>query len=237
MLLTIALGVPVFGAHTNAGASTSARVLQEYLVIDEVTAYNASVRFAAGIKEMGTPSTSAHVDADAAPFLSAALTLRSEFKSQQWPSSAASEIRQVNAVSTSLIVDLRHAGQMAAPLSLQSWTTKTGLIFARWIHDMNLVNVTLGEPTIVHASHVNACNADVAMTLVAIGAFRVQNPGVEPTRSLLLGNTDEGPFMKAWPDGSPYFTISLNGSGEILVAAPSSYTPVRYRPNVCNSAS
>jgi hypothetical protein len=236
MLFPVAFSIPAIWGPTYVAASTSDRAVQEYLVIDEVAIYNAATKFSEGFGNMATASTPAEAQADVLPFLSAVFTLRSEFKVEHWPLGAASGIRTAEKASTSLITHLRNAGEMTLPLSYQTWITKTGTLITRWVDDINLVNYQLGLPTIASASRVNACNADVAVVLVAIGAFRVQNPGIAPTRSLLLGNTDEGPFIKAWPDGAPFFTIRLNAVGQILVAAPPDDIPVRYGPEVCNAA-
>ena len=73
-----------------------------------------------------------------------------------------------------------------------------------------------------------ACQADGATVSTAISAFNAQNPGVTVTQPLLLGNTDGGPYLQSWPSNGTLYAFSIDGSGALQIAVPSTGTPAAY---------
>jgi hypothetical protein len=80
-----------------------------------------------------------------------------------------------------------------------------------------------------------ACEADVATMLTAVAAFSASNPKVTPTKALILGVTDHGPFLGSWPNYAPIYAISLSAAGKVLVAIPSSAQPVAASVATCHN--
>lgn len=61
---------------------------------------------------------------------------------------------------------------------------------------------------------VAACNADAKTVQTASAAYTAQNGSVPTQQSQLVG-----PYLRSWPNSS-YYTISLSGTGDVLVTAP-----------------
>lgn len=78
-----------------------------------------------------------------------------------------------------------------------------------------------------------ACEADVATMMTAAAAFSAENPKVTPTKALILGASDGGPFLQSWPNYAPIYAISLSAAGKVLVAIPSSAQPVAASVATC----
>ena len=68
-------------------------------------------------------------------------------------------------------------------------------------------------------SAVSACQADAKTVSTAVSAFQADNPGVTPTQTNLTTTvtTYKGPFLQSWPSNSSYYTITLDGSGNVQV--------------------
>ncbi len=77
---------------------------------------------------------------------------------------------------------------------------------------------------------VAACNADAKTVQTAAAAYTAQN-GTAPTQQSQL----VGGYLRSWPTSS-YYTIALSGTGDVLVTAPSSGSPVSYSTTACNGA-
>ncbi len=77
---------------------------------------------------------------------------------------------------------------------------------------------------------VAACNADAKTVQTASAAYAAQN-GSDPTQQSQL----VGPYLRSWPS-STYYIISLSGTGDVLVTAPASGSPVSYSATACNNA-
>jgi general secretion pathway protein G len=77
---------------------------------------------------------------------------------------------------------------------------------------------------------VAACNADAKTVQTAVAAFTAQNGSVPTQQSQLVG-----PYLRSWP-ASSYYTITLSSTGDVLVTAPASGSPVSYSTTACNGA-
>jgi general secretion pathway protein G len=85
-------------------------------------------------------------------------------------------------------------------------------------------------------SAVAACKADGATVNTAIAAFNTDNSGTTVTQALLLGNTDSGPFLQSWPSNAPHYAFTIDASGVLQIAVPSSGVAANYTgPSSCNT--
>lgn len=85
-------------------------------------------------------------------------------------------------------------------------------------------------------SAVAACQADGNTVETAIAAFNANNPGLTVTQSLLTGSTDGGPYIQSWPSNAPHYAYSIDSSGKLEIAVPSSGTPGLYTgPGSCST--
>ncbi len=66
-------------------------------------------------------------------------------------------------------------------------------------------------------SAISACEADGTTIETAIAAFNANNPGVQVTQPLLLGNTDGGPYLQSWPSNLPHYAYSIS-AGVLQIA-------------------
>ena len=214
-------------------ASASQSAIRDLVVKDEVPVYNATIRFVA---QLPTLSTSNQAIAAAQPLINAIRRFRADLLGQQWPLDARLDATRANTLATPLVSDLLNVAESTIPVDLQSWDRKFENDFSHWVNAVDLVNRDIGLPTISEVATVDSCNADAHTVLVAVKAFKSKNPGVEPTKSLLLGNAHGGPYLKKWPNYNKSYSIKLNAFGGLLVAIPSTAKPTIYRASVCNSA-
>ena len=77
---------------------------------------------------------------------------------------------------------------------------------------------------------VAACNADAKTVQTAAAAYSAQNGTAATQQSQLVGT-----YLRSWPNSSSY-TITLSGTGDVLVTAPTSGSPVSYSATACNGA-
>ena len=84
-------------------------------------------------------------------------------------------------------------------------------------------------------SAVAACDADANTVETAVQAYNAQTGGTVPATPQTLTNSTN-PYLQSFPS-SPYFAISLDGSGNVMIAAPIGAAPVSYgTPNACAGA-
>ena len=84
-------------------------------------------------------------------------------------------------------------------------------------------------------SAVAACQADATTVETAVKAYEVQTGGSPTVTPSLLTNS-ASPYLQSFPS-STYFNISIDGAGNVLVAAPIGATPVVFgTPNACDGA-
>jgi prepilin-type N-terminal cleavage/methylation domain-containing protein len=83
---------------------------------------------------------------------------------------------------------------------------------------------------------VAACNADATTVQTAVSAYNAQTGGTpEVTATLLTTTPASSPYLRSFPSSSSY-TITIV-SGVVMIAAPSSATPVAYgTANACSGA-
>jgi prepilin-type N-terminal cleavage/methylation domain-containing protein len=84
---------------------------------------------------------------------------------------------------------------------------------------------------------VAACNTDAATVNTAVAAYDAQTGGSPQVTASLLTTTPTtaSPYLRSFPSSSSY-TISI-ASGVVMIAAPSTATPVAYgTPGACSSA-
>jgi prepilin-type N-terminal cleavage/methylation domain-containing protein len=84
-------------------------------------------------------------------------------------------------------------------------------------------------------SAVATCRADATSVETAVQAYNVQTGGLPTVTPILLTNSTN-PYLQSFPT-STYFSISIDGLGNVLVAAPVGATPVVFgTPNACDGA-
>jgi hypothetical protein len=84
-------------------------------------------------------------------------------------------------------------------------------------------------------SAVATCNADAASVETAVQAYDVQTGGSPTVTPSLLTNS-ASPYLQSFPS-STSFSISIDSSGNVYVAAPVGATPISFgTPNACESA-
>ncbi len=214
-------------------ASASQGGVRDLIVKDEIPVYNAAMRFAV---QLPTLSNSNQADVAAQPLINAVRRFRADLLSQYWPLNARLDAARASTSATPVLSDLLNSAESTVPIELPTWERKFENDFSQWVNAVNVVNRDIGLPTISGASIVDSCNADAQTVLVAVKAFKSQNPGVEPTKSLLLGTAHGGRYLKNWPINKKNYSISLSALGNVLVAVPSIAKPSAYSTSVCNSA-
>ncbi len=202
----------------------------------EVAMYNAVETFDIQSNDLTNSSTLAQVEAVAKPLGLVVQTFRAELINQTWPTDAKSHVKAVDEASSPLVTVLLTGSAITSAPSISAWLSETASDLNAWIADADVVNHVLGMPVFRDASYVDACSANAEIVLIAVKAFRASNPGLAPTRPRLLGSALGGPYLARWPENAPYYAISLDGSGRVLVAAPASDAPVVYSPTVCYGA-
>lgn len=76
---------------------------------------------------------------------------------------------------------------------------------------------------------VQACAADGAIISTALAAFRAQNPNVIPTKALLVGKSDGGPYLERWAYNPPYYAYGLSVNGKLTISLPAKSKEVFYK--------
>jgi len=95
----------------------------------------------------------------------------------------------------------------------------------------NLSRLTASNtPTSPHLAYsiVHACQEDGATIATAMAAFEAQNPQVVPTRSLLLGRRDGGPYLQGWAHYPPFYSYAVSSHGQLLISIPANSSPSIY---------
>lgn len=80
----------------------------------------------------------------------------------------------------------------------------------------------------------SARESDLMTVETSVAALKAENPGATSTVALLLGTADHGPFLNAWPNGSPNYALRLNPKGVLLMAVPSSAATTLANPKNCD---
>ena len=206
-------------------------------VKDEVPLYSAVLKFVKGASRLTGSASGAQNEAVVVPFGRAIQTLQAKLLSQSWTVQSKHDVRILYSASSPLIADLATANSITSPTSETAWIDKTANDLLVWVADINVVNHDLGLPTLVtNSSAVASCEADGATIHVALLAFAAQNPGVTPTKTLLLGHGDGGPYLESWAHQSHY-TYTLTSSGHLRIAAPPATSSVPYTgPSNCADA-
>jgi len=219
-----------------AGASSGTPVAVSRLARYEVAVYNAVETFDIRSNDLTNSSTLAQVEAVAKPLGLVIQTFRSELVGQAWPATARSDLKSVDQASSPLTSDLLTGSAITSAPSISAWLAETASDLRAWIADADVVNHVLRMPMFRDASYVDACSANAEIVLIAVKAFRASNPGLAPTRPRLLGTAHGGPYLSNWPENAPYYSISLNASGQVLISAPANDRPSVYSPTVCYGA-
>jgi prepilin-type N-terminal cleavage/methylation domain-containing protein len=82
-------------------------------------------------------------------------------------------------------------------------------------------------------SAVAACNSDAATVETAVSAYNAMTGGTPTVTPTLLTS---GSYLHSMPN-SPYYSITINSSGTVMIAAPQSATAVSYgTANACSNA-
>ena len=68
-------------------------------------------------------------------------------------------------------------------------------------------------------SAIAACQADGATVSTAVSAFNAQNPGTTVSQTLLLGNTNGGPYLQSWPSNGIHYNFGIVG-GVLAIQVP-----------------
>jgi len=88
---------------------------------------------------------------------------------------------------------------------------------------------------VVARSAIAACRTNATSVETAVKAYEVQTGGT-PTVTPDLLTDPANPYLQSFPS-STYFNISIDSSGNVLVAAPVGTTPVIFgTPNACDGA-
>jgi len=219
-----------------AGASPAKPVAVARLAKYEVAVYNAVETFDIQSNDLTNSSTLAQVEAVAKPLGLVVQTFGTELGGQAWPSGAQSEVKAVARALSPLETDLLTGSAIMSAPSISSWLSQTGRDLSTWIASADGINHVLGMPMFRDASYVDACSANAELVLIAVKAFRAANPGVPPTQARLLGSSMGGPYLSNWPENAPYYAITLNVSGQVLISAPANDRPVVYSPTICYGA-
>lgn len=221
----------------SAGATTSTRAAAARLTQIELAAYDALVTFDSQAAKLSKSSTRAQFVAVARSLGSAFEGFQSQVLKQTWPSAAKSDVQMASDATSGLITDMNDASSITDAASASAWESKTGSDLTAWVRNVNIVNHVLSLPSFTSLSVISSCQADGATLAVATQAFKSQHPSVAPTKALLIGTKDGGPWLQSWPKKSPHYAFSLSASGQVLIAAPSSVKPILYKgPTACNAA-
>ena len=219
----------------SAGAAVTKHAAAAQLAKDEIALSNAVETFTKAATKLTNSSTAAQDEVVAKPLALAFQSFQARLLSQSWPTSIKADLRMVYSANSPVIADLLTLRSVSA-FSTSAWVSTTGKDLVTWVGDVNIINHDLSMPPFSKASAVSACNADAATIRIAIEAFDAVNPGKVPTKQLLQGNADGGPYLQSWPHNLPYYSISISAKGKVMVAAPSKAKPVVYSPTVCNAA-
>jgi hypothetical protein len=228
--LSIGVGV-VTGPVADAAISASRARVQ--FIGDEFVQYNAIGEFAIKIEKLSSSATHAQVRAVSRPLGLSIGAFQRAIHKQSWPSNLAPAIQTLSSVSSGTRTGL-------VDLVTTTQEIRTGAVndINIWIADVNIMNHDLGLPPFKDLRYVDQCQADGATVVTAMAAFHAETHGrVVPTISLLTGRRHGGPYLRNWPHNRPHYTYSMNRSGDLYLAAPSSAKPIRYRrPSACYPA-
>lgn len=234
--LCLVMGASSFGA-SSAGASISKHKAVVKLTEAELAMFNSLNTFdeqAAKLKNSKTPDNYAAVTRALG---SAFQKFQGELLNQSWPSVAKSDVRMTYTDTSPLIADMIDARAITNNATASAWESRSDSDLTAWVSELNIVNHDLGLPTFTSMSIVLSCQADGATVRVAIEAFEAENPGMVPTKALLTGHADGGPYIENWPHNAPHYVYSMTHAGKLLISAPSVAKPIVYRgPSDCNAA-
>jgi hypothetical protein len=212
-----------------AGATVSTDLARAQFIKDEVTEYNAIGTFIGQIERLKKSSTDAQVRAVAEPLGRSIEAFRMTVKQQSWPKKEKSQTRELGTVATATIEDLE-----TSPTNTSTWRSATIVSINDFVEEILNMDTDLGLPPFKDSQFVDACQADGATVDTAMAAFHAQHPSVVPTKALLTGKKDGGPYLENWPHNAPHYTFTLTASGRLFLSAPSAVKSVLYRgPNDC----
>jgi hypothetical protein len=230
LVVWLSIGVGIFSAPV-AGAAISANRAKVQFIEDEVEQYNAVGAFAINILKLSSSATRAQVRAVSRPLGLSIGTFQRAIHKQPWPKNFASAIKTLSSASSTTRTALLDYVTTTKEI-------RTGAVndINVWIADVNTMNHDLGLPPFKNLRYVDECQADGAIVVTAMAAFHAETHGlVVPTISLLTGKKHGGPYLRNWPHNRPHYTYSINRSGDLYLAAPSSAKPIRYRrPSACD---
>jgi hypothetical protein len=222
LIAVLVVGLSLLGvvAAPVSGAAISQDRAKVQFIQDEFVQYNAIGTFIGGIRKLSNSSTDAQVLAVSKPLGRSLEAFQRSTSKQSWPTKARAEVRELSTVSSQAISVL-----LKSVTNTTSWQTKAGDDIQTWIDVVNIMNHDLGLPSFMNARFVDACQADGATVDTAMAAFHAESHGVVPTRALLTGKKYGGPYLEDWPHNAPHYTYTLNASGKLFLAAPSSAKP------------
>jgi hypothetical protein len=224
----LAIGVSVVNAPASGAAITKDRA-QVQFIQDEFVQYNAVGAFVVGLEKLSNSATKAQVRAVAKPLGLSIEAFQKRILKQSWPKNALAQVQAMSTAST-------QTGSALVDVVTTVDSLKTGAVndINGWIAQVNGMNHDLGLPPFKNLQYVDSCQVDGAIVTTAMAAFHAETHGARPTIPLLTGKKDGGPYLKNWPHNKPHYTYTLTASGVLMLAAPSSATPVRYRgPSTC----
>jgi hypothetical protein len=202
---------------------------------DEVNVYVSFMAFNnMQMTNLSEPITWSDIESRYADLKSAVDSFRSSLTDEKWPSGASTAIKNTVSASSELAKAFQAVSSMTKQ-KLSSWKSLTYSDLSNWEDQINLANRALDLPSFKHASAVLACHTHVITLEVAVASFEHNNPGLIPTKSMVLASADGGPYLRAWPTNSHY-SLALSSSAVVLIAIPSTATPAPWKasPNSCN---
>jgi hypothetical protein len=227
-VVCLIVGVNVCAVPVSGAAISQDRAKVQFIA-DEVVEYNAIGNFLDGIQKFSNSTTDAQVLAVSKPLGLSIEAFRRAIRRQSWPMKAAARLKELSAASSTATADL-----VTSVTNTSSWRSKVNTDIQNWIDQIDIMDNDLGLASIKNAQFVDACQADGATVATAMAAFHAETHGKRPTIALLTSTANGGPYLEGWPHNKPHYTYTLNASGELFLAAPSSAKPIPYRnPTQC----
>lgn len=230
LIAVLVIGLSLLGgvAAPGAGAAISTGRAKVQFIQDEFVQYNAIGNFVASLQKLPKSPTEAQIRAMTKPLGRSMELFQSSIQKQSWPKHAQSQVKNLTAASS------QTTGLLDMVTNANSLSTGAVNDINNWIDEVNVMNGDLGLPAFTNLRFIDACQADGAIVTTAMAAFHAETHGKTLTIALLTGRKDGGPYLENWPHNRPHYTYTLNASGVLLLAAPSSAKPLRYRgPDGC----
>jgi len=234
-IISLALTFAMSIQGSIASASPAKSVASRQMLSDEVNVYVAFMAFNnMQMTNLSKPITWSNIESHYVELKSAVESFRSSLTAVEWPSSAKTAVKNTVSASSQLANDFQAVSSMTKQ-KFSSWKSRTYSDLGNWEVQINLANSALGLPSFSHASAVLACDTDVLVLHIAVASFEHNNPGLIPTKSMVLASADGGPYLSVWPTNSHY-SLSLSSAAVVLLAVPSGATPTPWeeKPNSCN---